>query len=165
MGYRKMLGYCSLSLSLTEALDAWNHPEFLFSLEPAFTVGLGNYPGFDFIFVMCNWAVLMLFAELIVWCYPVFPGACFTAGLENIMGFGFILWGVIGCVAALYWAHSLILSCFTGAWFTAGLGNNVGFVFIFVMYTWFVLLLFSEPIVWFCLILPSACFIAGFLGK
>ena len=49
-----MLGFCSLSLSLTEALDAWNHPEFYFSLDPTFTVGLGNYLGFDFISVICN---------------------------------------------------------------------------------------------------------------
>ena len=39
---------------------------FIFSLELAFTVGLGNHPGFDFIFVMCNWAVQILSAELIV---------------------------------------------------------------------------------------------------
>ena len=65
---------------------------FIFSLELAFTVGLGNYSGFSFIFEMCNWTVLLLFAELTVRFYPnFFPRACSTAGLGNYFGFGSIL--------------------------------------------------------------------------
>ena len=79
------------------------------SLELAFAVGLGNNPDFNFIFVMCNWAVLMLLAELIVCFYPVPLEPALQQVWETIWAMFLFCDAELVCVDTPIRTHSLIL--------------------------------------------------------
>ena len=114
MGYRKIYGHCSLSLSLTEALDAWDHPEFyfLFPLEFVFTASLGKWFWLDCYF--CDVALVCddtpIRAHDLIFTFPsyVCPGGK-LGGMSFYIGL-YMCDATMGCVDALYWALDFITS-------------------------------------------------------